>query len=119
MKWIIGIVVVVVLVVVGWFFIQGGEIVGEICIEISVVQIGSVCCFVVVLGVVWVFVMVEVGLQLFGQLVELYVDFNDMVEEGQVIVQFDLQIFEICVCEVEVLWVMVVVLLVLQCVSYQ
>lgn len=101
MKWIIGIAVVAVLAVGGWFYTQGGESVGEIRIETATSQTGNVRRSVAASGSVRALVTVEVGSQLSGQLASLHVDFNDTVEEGQIIAQLDPQTYETRVQEAE------------------
>ena len=101
MKWIIGIAVVAVLAVGGWFYTQGGESVGEIRIETTTSQTGNVRRSVAASGSVRALVTVEVGSQLSGQLASLHVDFNDTVEEGQIIAQLDPQTYETRVQEAE------------------
>ncbi|MBO6728226.1 MAG: efflux RND transporter periplasmic adaptor subunit [Maricaulis sp.] len=119
MKWIIGIAAVAVLAVAGWFFTQGGETAGEIRIETSAAQTGSVRRSVAASGAVRALVTVEVGSQLSGQLAELHVDFNDTVEEGQVIAQLDPQTFETRVREAEASRATAAASLALQRASYQ
>lgn len=101
MKWIIGIAVVAALAVGGWFFTRGGESAGEIRIETTASQTGNVRRSVAASGAVRALVTVEVGSQLSGQLAALHVDFNDTVEEGQVIAQLDPQTYETRVREAE------------------
>ena len=63
-------------------------------VETATVERGDVARIVSASGTVRARTMVEVGSQLSGQIKELYVDFNDQVQAGQVIALIDPQTFE-------------------------
>jgi len=85
-----------------WYFGRGtGVASGDFTIETAAAETGSVRRIVAASGAVRALVTVEVGSQLSGQLSELYVDFNDTVEAGEVIAQIDPQTFEVRVQEAE------------------
>ena len=84
-----------------WFLGRGGSNAGEVVIETETAATGDVRRIVAASGAVRALVTVEVGSQLSGQISELLVDFNDEVEEGQVIARLDPQTFETRVREAE------------------
>jgi len=94
-RWIIGGAVVLILAL-GWWVLQGSssEGPGELTIETVEVERGDVRRIVAASGAVRALVTVEVGSQVSGQVAELLVDFNDQVEEGQIIARIDPQSFE-------------------------
>ncbi len=101
-KWIIG-VLVILAAIAGYYFFAGetpGQS-GEIRIETGNVERGSIRRSVAASGAVRALVTVEVGSQVSGQISELLVDFNDVVEAGQVVAQLDPQTFETRVREAE------------------
>ncbi|MFT5372193.1 MAG: HlyD family secretion protein [Lysobacterales bacterium] len=63
-------------------------------IETATVERGDISRSVATSGSVEALVMVEVGSQLSGQVKEIYVDFNDKVNKGQVIALIDPQTFQ-------------------------
>lgn len=84
-----------------WFLGRGGSNAGEVVIETEAAATGDVRRIVAASGAVRALVTVEVGSQLSGQISELLVDFNDEVEEGEVIARLDPQTFETRVREAE------------------
>lgn len=101
-RWVFLIAGIVVLALAGWWFLgrSGGEPQG-VNLETAAVTTGEVRRFVAASGAVRALVTVEVGSQLSGQLAEVLVDFNDTVEEGQVIARLDPQTYETRVREAE------------------
>jgi HlyD family secretion protein len=101
-RWVFLIAGIFVLALAAWWFLgrSGGEPQG-VQIETSAVTTGEVRRFVAASGAVRALVTVEVGSQLSGQLAEVLVDFNDTVEEGQVIARLDPQTYETRVREAE------------------
>jgi len=100
-KWI-WIAAAIAVLVVGYFVLQpSGEGQAEITIETQAAETGNIRRSVAASGSVRALVTVEVGSQLSGQISELYVDFNDTVEEGQLIAQLDPQTYETRVREAE------------------
>ena len=99
--WVIAVVVVLVAAASWWMFGRNASGPGEIAIETEAVAIGDVRRVVAASGAVRALVTVEVGSQLSGQIAELLVDYNDEVEEGQVIARLDPQTYETRVREAE------------------
>lgn len=101
-RWLlIGLVAVLAAAALWWMFGRSGPDAGEIVIETETVQTGDVRRIVAASGAVRALVTVEVGSQLSGQIAELHADYNDEVEEGQVIARIDPQTFETRVREAE------------------
>tara|TARA_R110002072_G_scaffold148743_8_gene296283 strand:- start:613 stop:2109 length:1497 start_codon:yes stop_codon:yes gene_type:complete len=101
-RWVLALVAVAVLALAGWWFLgrsEGGA--GPVQIETTATTTGEVRRIVAASGAVRALVTVEVGSQLSGQLAEVLVDFNDSVEEGQVIARLDPQTYETRVREAE------------------
>ncbi|MBO6764243.1 efflux RND transporter periplasmic adaptor subunit [Maricaulis sp.] len=101
-RWIAGAVALVVIAGGGWWMFgrgEGGS--GEVTIETEAAAPADVRRIVAASGAVSALVTVEVGSQLSGQIAELHVDFNDEVEEGQVIARLDPQTYETRVTEAE------------------
>lgn len=98
---LIGLAVVLVLAIAGWFFFGRGEPAAELVIETETVAAADIRRSVSATGTVRALVQVQVGSQLSGQVAELMVDFNSPVEEGQVIARIDPQSFETRVREAE------------------
>jgi HlyD family secretion protein len=98
----IGVAGLIVLAAAGWWWVsRGGEGAGEIVIETETVAEGEVRRIVSASGAVRALVTVEVGSQLSGQIEALYVDFNDTVEEGQIIAQLNPETYETRIREAE------------------
>lgn len=95
--------IVIALAAGGWWYFGRGTstATGDFTIETAAAETGSVRRIVAASGAVRALVTVEVGSQLSGQLSELFVDFNDNVEAGEVIAQIDPQTFETRVREAE------------------
>lgn len=93
---------VVLVALAGWWFLgrSGGES-GEIRVETEAAVAGDVRRIVAASGAVRALVTVEVGSQLSGQIAELMADYNDTVEDGQVIARLDPQTYETRVREAE------------------
>jgi len=101
-RWIMVVAGIVVLALAAWWFLgRTSAGAGSVRIETSVVTTGEVRRIVAASGAVRALVTVEVGSQLSGQLAEVLVDFNDEVEEGQVIARLDPQTYETRVREAE------------------
>ncbi|WP_417478402.1 efflux RND transporter periplasmic adaptor subunit [Maricaulis sp.] len=101
-RWIMVVAGIVVLALAAWWFLgRTSAGAGSVRIETSVVTTGEVRRIVAASGAVRALVTVEVGSQLSGQLAEVLVDFNDAVEEGQVIARLDPQTYETRVREAE------------------
>tara|TARA_R110002094_G_scaffold1149_3_gene5747 strand:- start:94 stop:1566 length:1473 start_codon:yes stop_codon:yes gene_type:complete len=101
-NWIMAVMAVLVLAVAGWWFLGRAEgSAGPVQIETAATTTGEVRSIVAASGAVRALVTVEVGSQLSGQLAEVLVDFNDSVEEGQVIARLDPQTYETRVREAE------------------
>lgn len=98
---LIGLAVVLVLAIAGWFFFGRGEPAAELVIETETVAAADIRRSVSATGTVRALVQVQVGSQLSGQIAELMVDYNSPVEEGQVIARIDPQSFETRVREAE------------------
>lgn len=98
---LIGLAVVLVLAIAGWFFFGRGEPAAELVIETETASTADIRRSVSATGTVRALVQVQVGSQLSGQIAELMVDFNSPVEEGQVIARIDPQSFETRVREAE------------------
>lgn len=90
---LLGLVAVAVLAV-GFFFFTGGNGNTGIFFETVTVDRGPIRSVVTATGAVRPLVVVEIGSQLSGQIVELYVDYNDPVSRGQLIARIDPQTFE-------------------------
>ena len=82
---LIGLAVVIVLALAGWYFFGRGEPASELVIETETAAAADIRRSVSATGTVRALVQVQVGSQLSGQIAELMVDFNSPVEEGQVI----------------------------------
>ncbi|SDM80789.1 HlyD family secretion protein [Maricaulis salignorans] len=101
-RWILALVAVAALALAGWWFLGRADgSVGSVQIETAATTTGEVRSIVAASGAVRALVTVEVGSQLSGQLAEVLVDFNDEVEEGQVIARLDPQTYETRVREAE------------------
>ncbi|WP_417481859.1 efflux RND transporter periplasmic adaptor subunit [Maricaulis sp.] len=101
-RWIMVVAGIVVLALAAWWFLgRSSASTGSVQIETSAVTSGEVRRIVAASGAVRALVTVEVGSQLSGQLAEVLVDFNDEVEEGQVIARLDPQTYETRVREAE------------------
>ena len=98
---LIGLAVVIVLALAGWYFFGRGEPASELVIETETAAASDIRRSVSATGTVRALVQVQVGSQLSGQIAELMVDFNSPVEEGQVIARIDPQSFETRVREAE------------------
>lgn len=98
---LIGLAVVIVLALAGWYFFGRGEPASELVIETESAAAADIRRSVSATGTVRALVQVQVGSQLSGQIAELMVDFNSPVEEGQVIARIDPQSFETRVREAE------------------
>ncbi|WP_339748050.1 efflux RND transporter periplasmic adaptor subunit [uncultured Maricaulis sp.] len=93
---------IAVLAFAGWWLLgRSGASPQGVQIETSAVTTGEVRRIVAASGAVRALVTVEVGSQLSGQLAEVLVDYNDEVEEGQVIARLDPQTYETRVREAE------------------
>lgn len=102
MRWILIAAAIAVLALAGWWFLGRSDGTPQgVQIETSAVTTGEVRRIVAASGAVRALVTVEVGSQLSGQLAEVLVDFNDTVEEGQVIARLDPQTYETRVREAE------------------
>lgn len=101
-RWIMAVAAIAVLAISAWWFL-GRSASGPqgVQIETTAVTTGEVRRIVAASGAVRALVTVEVGSQLSGQLAEVLVDFNDIVEEGQVIARLDPQTYETRVREAE------------------
>jgi len=98
----IGVAGLTVLVLAGWWWMsQGADASGEMVIETEIVGQGEVRRIVSASGAVRALVTVEVGSQLSGQIENLYADFNDTVEAGQVIAQLNPETYETRIREAE------------------
>src|SRR6266480_2434657 len=95
MKRILGLSAVILLVAVGvwgYFYVQSrGQGQGY---RLARVERGPLTAAVSATGTLNAVVTVQVGSQVSGQIKELFVDFNSLVEKGQVIARIDPQIFE-------------------------
>lgn len=101
-RWILVVVGIAVLALAGWWLLgRSGASPQGVQIETSAVTTGEVRRIVAASGAVRALVTVEVGSQLSGQLAEVLVDYNDEVEEGQVIARLDPQTYETRVREAE------------------
>lgn len=100
-KWIAGAVAVLIAAGAYYFFAQAPSASGEIIIETREAHTGNIRRSVAASGAVRALVTVEVGSQVSGQIAELMVDFNDVVEAGQIIAQLDPQTFQTRVREAE------------------
>lgn len=101
-RWVMALVAVAVLALAGWWFLGRSEgSAGSVQIETTATTTGEVRRIVAASGAVRALVTVEVGSQLSGQLAAVLVDFNDTVEEGQVIARLDPQTYETRVREAE------------------
>ncbi|WP_417467540.1 efflux RND transporter periplasmic adaptor subunit [Maricaulis sp.] len=101
-RWILVVAGIVVLAFAAWWFLgRTTASAGSVQIETSEVTTGEVRRIVAASGAVRALVTVEVGSQLSGQLAEVLVDYNDEVEEGQVIARLDPQTYETRVREAE------------------
>lgn len=98
---LIGLAVLLVLAVAGWFFFGRSEPASELVIETETAATADIRRSVSATGTVRALVQVQVGSQLSGQIAELMVDYNSPVEEGQVIARIDPQSFETRVREAE------------------
>ena len=98
---LIGLAVLLVLAVAGWFFFGRSEPASELVIETETAATADIRRSVSATGTVRALVQVQVGSQLSGQIAELLVDYNSPVEEGQVIARIDPQSFETRVREAE------------------
>ncbi len=101
-RWILAVAGIVVVALGSWWFLgRSGAAPQGVQIETAAATTGPVRRIVAASGAVRALVTVEVGSQLSGQLAEVLVDFNDMVEEGQVIARLDPQTYETRVREAE------------------
>lgn len=101
-RWIAVVGVIAVLALAGWWFLgRSGAAPQGVQIETAAVTTGEVRRIVAASGAVRALVTVEVGSQLSGQLAEVLVDFNDTVEEGQIIARLDPQTYDTRVREAE------------------
>jgi HlyD family secretion protein len=101
-RWILAVAAAAVLGLAGWWLMgRSGDGAQAVQIETSAATTGEVRRIVAASGAVRALVTVEVGSQLSGQLLEVLVDFNDIVEEGQVIARLDPQTYETRVREAE------------------
>lgn len=101
-RWILVVAGIAVLALAGWWLLgRAGASPQGVQIETSAVTTGEVRRIVAASGAVRALVTVEVGSQLSGQLAEVLVDYNDIVEEGQVIARLDPQTYETRVREAE------------------
>ena len=101
-RWIFVVAAVAVLGLAGWWMTsRSGNGPQTVQIETSDATTGEVRRIVAASGAVRALVTVEVGSQLSGQLLQVLVDFNDTVEEGQVIARLDPQTYETRVREAE------------------
>lgn len=98
---LIGLAVLLVLAIGGWFVFGRGEAASELVIETEAASEADIRRSVSATGTVRALVQVQVGSQLSGQVAELLVDYNSTVEEGQVIARIDPQSFETRVREAE------------------
>ncbi len=117
-KWITAALVVAIAIGAYLYYQPGEAASGEIRIETSQAETGSIRRSVAASGAVRALVTVEVGSQLSGQISELFVDFNDDVEAGQIIAQLDPQTFETRVREAEASYATATASLQLQRASY-
>jgi len=88
MKYIIGGIILVVLAVVGYIFINSGD---AIIIEAKTVMAKkeNVTTMVTATGTIEPITQVEVGTQVSGVVEKIYVDYNSEVKEGQLIAELD------------------------------
>jgi HlyD family secretion protein len=101
-RWIAVVGAIAVLALAGWWFLgRSGAAPQGVQIETAAVTTGEVRRIVAASGAVRALVTVEVGSQLSGQLAEVLVDFNDTVEEGQIIARLDPQTYDTRVREAE------------------
>lgn len=84
------IIVVVVVVVVGGFWMFGG-LEGKSMVDflMEIVMKGNVSNFIIVIGIIELVIEVEVGMQVFGIIDKIYVDYNFVVKKGELIVEMD------------------------------
>ncbi|SDL26588.1 efflux RND transporter periplasmic adaptor subunit [Kriegella aquimaris] len=85
---IIGGIVLVILAVVGYSFLKGSD---SVVIEAKTVtaQTGNVTTMVTATGTIEPITQVEVGTQVSGVVEKIYVDYNSIVTEGQLIAELD------------------------------
>ena len=88
MKYIIGGIILVVLAVVGYIFINSGD---AIIIEAKTVMAkkANVTTMVTATGTIEPITQVEVGTQVSGVVEKIYVDYNSVVTEGQLMAELD------------------------------
>lgn len=88
MKYIIGGIILVVLAVVGYIFINSGD---AIIIEAKTITAkkANVTTMVTATGTIEPITQVEVGTQVSGVVEKIYVDYNSVVKEGQLIAELD------------------------------
>lgn len=87
----------------GWYLVAqgGGEGPAEELVETVIVDRGDITQIVSSTGSVRALITVEVGSQLSGQVLEIYVDFNSPVETGDLLAKLDPQTFQRRVQEAE------------------
>ncbi|MDL2284971.1 biotin/lipoyl-binding protein, partial [Oxalobacter sp. OttesenSCG-928-P03] len=85
-----GIAVIVILLAV-WFFSSGN---GQVRYKTAKIERGTITASVSSSGTVNPVISVQVGSQVSGQIMEIYIDFNSEVKEGQLIARIDPETFE-------------------------
>lgn len=101
---IIGLIVIGAIVAAGWYWFgssDGNSLSGEITIETVAIEKRDLSRSVSSTGAIAPLVLVEVGSQLSGQVLEINKDFNDQVSEGELIARIDPQTFATRVREAE------------------
>ncbi|TET75477.1 MAG: efflux RND transporter periplasmic adaptor subunit [Candidatus Aminicenantes bacterium] len=93
-KIILGVVILVVIagIVFGFAFIRGNKN-NRIGYKKEAIDRGNIEALVVTTGTLNPVIIVDVGSQVSGKILKLYVDFNSLVQEGQVIAEIDQSIF--------------------------
>lgn len=91
------------LAVAGWYWFnnQSPAVSGDLTIETVAIESRDLSRSVSSTGAIAPLVLVEVGSQLSGQILEINKDFNDQVTEGELIARIDPQTFETRVREAE------------------
>lgn len=93
-KIILGVVILVVIagIVFGFAFIRGNKN-NKIGYKKEAIDRGNIEALVVTTGTLNPVIIVDVGSQVSGKILKLYVDFNSLVQEGQVIAEIDQSLF--------------------------
>ena len=92
---------VAVIAVVGYFFLEPGSEAGLAEYRMGAVQMGAVISTVAATGTVNAVGTVEVTSQVAGQIIEVLVDYNSQVTEGQVLARVNPETFEVKLIQAE------------------